>query len=411
MSEPSLFAAFRGERYADPTTLGRRLAPPYDVISPEHRAALAAQDPYNIVHLDLPSAAPGGDPYREAARLLAQWRAGGQMVRDAGPTAYVLRTRGRFPDGSERERTGVFLAVAAEPFSRGRVRPHERTHAGPKEDRRRLTHATGCNLSPVFLLAPDSAGALEGELRDVAGREPWARCAAIGSEHAIWIVTGEQARRVAEAAGAEPVYVADGHHRFETAVMFREEAPAPWRAGASRTLSHVVSFRDSGLAILPTHRLVDGAPVTSAAFLEAASPFFVPAPVGGAWTLVAVFADGRELRLAPRPGADLSAARGLPAHPAVRALAVTMADGVAVGVVAARLLGRTPELRYTPDAEEARSAARAGRCALALLLPATRLEDVRLVADAGQIMPPKSTFFAPKVPTGIVLRPLDAPVS
>jgi uncharacterized protein (DUF1015 family) len=407
VTDPDLFAAFSGERYAEAGALGRRLAPPYDVISPEQRAALAGQDPYNIVHLDLP-AAVAGDPYREAARLLADWRARGQLVRDAEPTVYVLRTSGRFPDGSRRERTGVFLAVAAEPFARGRIRPHERTHAGPKEDRRRLTHATGCNLSPVFLLAPDSSGDLEHALRDVARREPWARGAALGSEHAVWIVAGKEAHRIAEVAGAEPVYVADGHHRFETAVMFRDEAPAAWRAGASRTLSHVVSFRDPGLEILPTHRLVGGASLERAAFMEAAAPYFTVAPHGADWTMVAVFADGMEIRLRVRADADLAAAREIPQHPAVRALAVTMADGVAVGVVAAALLGRAPELRYTPDAAEARQAARQGNCALALILPATRLEDVRRVADAGQIMPPKSTFFAPKVPTGVVLRPLDA---
>lgn len=409
MSEQSLFAAFRGERYADPGSLGRRLAPPYDVITAEQRASLAAQDPHNIVHVDLPSAV-GGDPYREAARLLAGWRARGLIVRDTGPAAYVLRTSGRFPDGSQRARTGVFLAVAAEPFARGRIRPHERTHAGPKEDRRRLTHATGCNLSPVFLLAPDASGALAHALRDVASREPWARCSALGSEHEVWIVRGESARRIAEAAGAEPAYVADGHHRFETAVMFREEAPEAWRAGASRTLSHVVSFRDPGLEILPTHRLVDGPPLQRAAFLNAASPFFGEVPEGVDWTCIAAFADGTEARLTMRPDADWSQVRDLPPHPAVRSLAVTLVDAVAVGVVAASLLGRVPGLRYTADGGEAREAAREGSCAVALLLPATRLDDVRRVADAGQIMPPKSTFFAPKVPTGVVLRPLDADV-
>jgi len=409
VTDPRLFAPFRGERYGDTSALARRLAPPYDVVTPEQRASLAGQDPYNIVHLDMPSIA-AGDPYREAARLLTEWRGRGLIIRDGGATAYVLQTSGRFPDGTQRQRTGVFLAVAAEPFSRGRVRPHERTHASPKEDRRRLTHATGCNLSPVFLLAPDSSGALQGALHDEASREPWAQCSALGSEHAVWIVGGERAQRIAEAAGAEPVYVADGHHRFETAVMLRDEVPPAWREGASRTLSHVVSFRDPGLAILPTHRLISGPPQQPAAFLEAASTFFAEVPEGADWTVAVAFADGREIRLGLRPGADLSRALDLPVHPAVRGLAVTLADGVAVGVVAASLLGRVPELRYTADAGEAREAARQGSCAFALLLPPTRLEDVRRVADAGQIMPPKSTYFAPKVPTGIVLRPLDAPI-
>jgi uncharacterized protein (DUF1015 family) len=206
------------------------------------------------------------------------------------------------------------------------------------------------------------------------------------------------------------VYVADGHHRFETAVLFRGEAPEPWRDGASRTLSHVVSFRDPGLVILPTHRLIAGAPVDAEAFRAAAAPFFSGAPPGREPVLTAAFARGGELPLVVRPDADLSAARDLPAHPAVRSLAVAMADAVAVGVVGKSLLGRVPELRYTAEAAEARKAARAGQCAFALLLPPTQLEEVRRVADAGQIMPPKSTYFAPKVPTGIVLRPLDAPV-
>jgi len=408
--EPELFTAFRGERYADPGSLARRLAPPYDVISPQRRAELAAQDPRNIVHVDLPEAAGGADPYPEAARLLAQWRSDGTLVRDAQPTAYVLRTSGTFPGGAVRQRTGVFLAVAAEPFARGRVLPHERTHAGPKEDRRRLTHATGCNLSPVFLLAPDSAGALVEALAGTTAREPWACCSALGSRHEVWIATGGEAQRIAAAASREPVYVADGHHRFETAVLFRDEAPAPWRDGAARTLSHVVSFRDPGLEILPTHRLVPGSPVTGEVFRSAAAPYFRQAVAGETPVLTAVFAGGEETPLTLRPDADLSAARELPAHPAVRSLAVALADAVAVGVVGRSLLGTVPDLRYTPDAAEARAAAGAGRCAFALLLPPTRLEEVRRVADAGQIMPPKSTFFAPKVPTGVVLRPLDAPV-
>jgi uncharacterized protein (DUF1015 family) len=408
--EPELFTAFRGERYADPGSLARRLAPPYDVISPARRAELAAQDAHNIVHVDLPQAAAGGDPYREAARLLGEWRADGTLVRDGEPAAYVLRTSGAFPDGSVRQRTGVFLAVAAEPFGHGRILPHERTHAGPKEDRRRLTHATGCNLSPVFLLAPDSSGALVELLARTTAAGPWAHCTALGSTHEVWIARGEEARRIAVAASREPVYVADGHHRFETAVLFRSEAPPQWQGGAARTLSHVVSFRDPGLEILPTHRMVPGAPVTATAFRAAAAPYFSPAGPGERPVVTAVFAGGEEIPLVARGDADLPTARDLPAHPAVRTLAVAIADAVAVGVVGASLLGKVGELRYTPDATEAREAARAGKCAFALLLPPTRLEEVKRVADAGQIMPPKSTFFAPKVPTGVVLRPLDAPV-
>ncbi|HTT67272.1 MAG TPA: DUF1015 domain-containing protein [Gemmatimonadales bacterium] len=410
MKDVSLFTPFRGERYADAASLERRLAPPYDVISPSQRAELVARDPCNVVNVDLPAAPGGGDPYAEAARLLAEWRASGVLVRDEQPSAYVLRTSGRFPDGSVRERTGVFLAVAAEPFSRGRVLPHERTHAAAKEDRRRLMHATGANLSAVFLLAPDGTGKLDGALRQATARPPWARCPALGSDQAIWVVTGAEAEQLAAAAGAESVYVADGHHRFETSVMFRDEAPSAWQAGAARTLAYVVSFRDPGLVILATHRMLEGAPFEPDAFLAAAAPYFAIAPTRKEPTLSVVFKGGREVALAVRPKAKWPKVNDQAVHPAVRALEVAAADSLAVGVVAASLLGTAPALRYTADVAEAREAGREGRCACALILPPTRLEAVRRVADAGQIMPPKSTFFAPKVPTGVVLRPFDAPV-
>lgn len=404
MTETPLFATFRGEHFAEAASLARRLAPPYDVINPTQRAALAALDPANIVHADLPLAPNGGDPYAAAAGLLQAWRASGTLVRDPVPSAYVLRTTARLPDGSVHARTGVFLALSAEPFAAGRILPHEKTHAGPKEDRRRLMHATGCNLSPVFVLAPDESGALAALLAEVGAAAPWARCEAIGATHEVWLVTGDRAAQLARAAGAAPVYIADGHHRFETSVLFRGEAPEPWRSGAARTLAHVVSFRDPGLAILPTHRIVQGAPLSREAFLGAAQPYFtVPADAADA-TLTVLFADCRELPLRLRPDADLSRVRDLSTHPSVRELEVAIADAVAIRTVAAGLMRGAPALGYTADADEARAAACGAECAFAVLLPPTRIEQVRRVADAGQVMPQKSTFFAPKIPTGVVIR-------
>ena len=155
--EPELFTAFRGERYADPSIA----RPPAGPAVRRHlsRAARGARRAGRAQHRPRgPSGRRRGAPTRTGRRRASseQWRSDGTLVRDVQPTAYVLRTSGTFPGGAVRQRTGVFLAVAAEPFAHGRILPHERTHAGPKEDRRRLTHATGCNLSPVFLLAPDS---------------------------------------------------------------------------------------------------------------------------------------------------------------------------------------------------------------------------------------------------------------
>jgi len=409
MTTPQLLTPFRGEHYADPNSLAARLAPPYDVISPERRVALAAQDAANIVHLDLPLAPGGGNPYAVAAASLATWRANGTLVRDAVRSAYVLRTTAVLPDGVKRTRTGVFLAAHAEPFAAGRILPHEKTHAGPKEDRRRLMHATGANLSPVFLLAPDTEGTLASLLAEFCRGRPWARCEAIGASHEVWLAEGETAERMAREASREPVYIADGHHRFETSVMFRGECPEEWRAGAARTLTHVVSFQDPGLVILPTHRVVPGDPMRPEDFLAVAGRYLMPADRAGA-ALTVLFSGGEEVGLALRPDADLSDVRDLPDHPAVRGLAVTIADVIAIRTVVAGRAGGAPTLGYTPDAAEARAAARGARCAFAVLLPATRLDEVRRVADAGQVMPQKSTFFAPKVPTGVVIRPFAGEV-
>lgn len=376
------------------------------MIGPEQRAALASSDSANIVHVDLPIAPAGGDPYAEAARLLDAWRSERILLRDGEPSAYVLRTTSRLEDGVVRTRTGVFLAVSAEPFEKGCVKPHERTHPGPKEDRRRLTRATGCNLSPVFLLAPDSSGSLSGLLQRVTAEAAWAVVEAVGAKQELWVVEGERARQIAATAGADAVYIADGHHRYETAVMFRDEAPPEWRAGAARTLAHVVSFRDPGLSILPTHRVVEGQPLERQAVLKAANPYFARALPNQRPTLRVAFPDGSEARMLLRPNADLSQASDLPEHAAVRPLPVAVADAVFVRVVLASLMGGVPNLRYTPSEKEACAAFGVGDVAVVLLLPPPGLDDVRAVADAGQIMPPKSTYFAPKVPTGVVLRPL-----
>jgi uncharacterized protein (DUF1015 family) len=406
VNELPLFSPFRGEHYADPGSLARRLAPPYDVIDAPLREQLAAQDEANIVRVDLPVAPEGEDPYRVAARLLGEWRARGLLTRDGSPSAYVLRTTSTFEGGQVRSRTGVFLAVAAEPFSRGRVKPHEQTHKGPKEDRRRLTHATAANLSPIFLLAPDADGRLAARLREVTATPPWASADAIGARHEVWLVAGAKAKEIAETASAGSVYIADGHHRYETAVTIRGEAPAAWQNGARRTLAHVVSFKDPGLEILATHRIVPGAPQPRAAVLAAAARFFAPAEKGME-TLTLVFSDGSEAPLALKDDAPLAQVATMPAHPAVRSLAVARCDAIMVNTVAGQLLGQVPHLRYTPVAADARAAARKPDVAFAILLPPTKLEEVKAVSDAGQIMPPKSTYFAPKVPTGVVLRPME----
>ena len=403
-----LFAPFRALRFAEPQTLASRLAPPYDVISPEQRRELAKLDQQNIVNIDLPVAGPGEDPYKYAADLLAIWQRRGLMVREQEPSVYVLRTTTRLPDGREMKRTGAFFAVAAVPFAPGsRVRPHERTHAGPKEDRRKLMLATGANTSPVFLLAPDARGDIASTLAKVTAEKPWASVNALDGHHEVWIVKGPIALRLATLASDEKTYIADGHHRYETAVYLKEdrELNSRWVPGAQRTLAHLVSFKDPGLAILPTHRIVEGKRLDRGDVLKAATPWFGRALPDQRPDVTVVFQDGSEAAMALRPEADLSEATELAQHPSVRTLPVSIADNVFIKLVVEKLLGKPAVLRYTPDESEARDqAAKNPKVALSVLLPPTKLEEVQAVSDAGEFMPPKSTYFAPKVPTGVVLR-------
>jgi uncharacterized protein (DUF1015 family) len=408
-----LYAPFRGLRYSEPATLGARLAPPYDVITPEMRRELSKLDQNNIVNLDLPLGALGEDPYKYAADLLAIWQRRGLMVREKDPSVYVLRTTSRLPDGREMKRTGAFLAVAAVPFAPGsRVRPHERTHAGPKEDRRKLMLATGANTSPVFLLAPDNRGDIAATLDKVTKEAPWASVDALGGHHEVWIVKGSIALRLATLASDEKTYIADGHHRYETAVYLKEdrELPKKWEPGAQRTLAHLVSFKDPGLAILPTHRIVEGTPLERGEVLKAATTWFGRALPSQRPDITVVFEDGSEAAMSLRPEADLSAATELPQHPSVRTLPVALADNVFIKLVVEPLLKKAPTLRYTPDEAEAREQAGNKKVALSVLLPATKLEEVQAVSDAGEFMPPKSTYFAPKVPTGVVLRMFEGEI-
>src|SRR5207244_5561464 len=253
---PPLVAPFRGERYAGGDRLSALIAPPYDVISTEDRARYAALDRHNIVHLILPEAPSGGggDRYAHAAALLAQWRASGVVQPDAGDSVYVVAQDYALPSGERRTRIGMFAAVRAEPFETRRVRPHEKTHAAPKADRLALLRPTRANLEAIFLLAPDPDGALATALAAVTRRPPAARAELDGVGIRLWLVTGEAASRISHLASRFPLYIADGHHRYETAIAYARENPR-----ADRVLALVVAATDPGLVILPTHRIILGA--------------------------------------------------------------------------------------------------------------------------------------------------------
>ena len=401
-----LVVPFRGERYAETDRLSRLIAPPYDVIDAAGRARLAALDEHNIVHLMLPEAPAAGDRYVWAGQELAAWRRSGVLARDAAPAVYVM---------AQGDRLGVFVALAAEGYAPRRVRPHERTHAGPKADRLALLRATRTNLESIFLLVPDPDRALEQALAKVAKRAPDATGELDGVAIRVWAVTGSDASRISHLASRSCLYIADGHHRYETASAYAAENPA-----ADRVLAFIVSAQDPGLVVLPTHRLIHGTGRRVDAVVPAwRSGLFDVAPVPAGVDPVAYLRelgrertaclvaspDGDVLGLALQPDARLDDFPDLGASAPVRALDVARVETLVVKPLL-RADASTPTLAYTADAREAFASVRQG-VSTAVLLNPTRVEQVFAVADAGDVMPPKSTYFAPKVPSGLVLRPCE----
>src|SRR5258706_9916184 len=247
-----LVAPFRGERYAAVERLSALIAPPYDVIDQAERARYAALAAENIVHVMLPEAPPGtpeDDRYRAAAERLATWRRTGVLRRDPEPVLYVLAQDFTLPTGERLTRRGVFAAVAAEGYEPRRIRPHERTHAGPKADRLALMRATATNIESIFLLAPDRDRALADAVAHASQGTPDAAAELNGVGIRLWIVHDPSPFPLPPS----PLYIADGHHRYETASAYALENPA-----ADRVLALIVSAQDSGIPVRPTHRVIFG---------------------------------------------------------------------------------------------------------------------------------------------------------
>ncbi|MDH3495681.1 MAG: DUF1015 domain-containing protein [Gemmatimonadota bacterium] len=394
---PPLIAPFAAERYRAVDRLGDLVAPPYDVISMTFRDTLAARHPHNIVRLILPSGP--GNRYDAAAKLLAQWRAEGVLERDPAPGVYVVQQEFLTPDGRTHLRTGVIAGLHVEPYDAGRVRPHEHTHRGPKEDRLALARATGAMLETIFVLARDERGHLQRRLDGVTHHEPLAVAELDGVAIGLWRVGGVQGREIAHAVGDGPLYIADGHHRFETANALRAELPV-----AERMPALVVPLRDPGLFVLPTHRLVTGTPIDPVALVTAWARHFA--------------VDEREAELDPRGlleglGAGASAVVVLPQGRVLALSAPSPQDGeLEIAVVERDVVqpllaaaGPAGALSYTAHPGEVFDAVGRGSAAAGVLVRPTPVERVLAVADARGVMPPKSTYFAPKVPSGLVFLP------
>ena len=396
----------------------RLLAPPYDVIGPERAAALRELGPHNAVRLVLPEG-PVPDRYGLAAGRLSAWLDEGVLATDPEPAVYLYEQGFPAPRGASGTltRTAIVAALEASPFADGEVLPHEETHPGPREDRLALMRACRAQLSPIFLVARDPAGDLERAL--ASAREAAARRGPVlrartgdGILHVLWRVPSGGEAGLLEAAGALPLLVADGHHRYETSLALAADPGAP--RGASSVLACVVGERDPGLVILPTHRVLRRPPpgavgwrsiLESAFVLEAlgsGGERDVPEAARGArpGELVAAAPEGA-WRLRARP--DALERSGLDAPPAALLFdRLVLRGGFGAGPDEAVGSGL---LSYHRDAGEASRAA--GREGAAFLLPPLEPGRVWELARSGHRLPPKSTYFWPKIPSGLLFRLLD----
>ncbi|HLW96897.1 MAG TPA: DUF1015 domain-containing protein [Solirubrobacteraceae bacterium] len=395
-------------------SLGDLIAPPYDVIDSEQRAALLARSPNNVVEVDLPVG--DDDPYAQAAERFEAWQRSGVVIRDEEPALWLLEQRYRGPDGAARTRHGFFARVGVEDYGAGRIRPHERTHPGPKEDRLRLTRATRANLSPIFALYSDPTGGAYGSLADSAAGAPWGEAADDdGTINRLWRCANWATIAATQLvlAGSE-LLIADGHHRYETARAYAEEIGGE---GEHRyVLMCLVALEDPGLEIFATHRLVSGLDdARRLALAEAIERDFdseaisaddlAPPPGSGPLELGYLDSDGpRRLRLRDQATAD-SALADMP--PPYRELDT----GVLEALLLKGALGLSDDdishlngLGYARDAHEAIALVESGAYDAAFLMRPTPVEQVREIAATGVNMPPKSTYFFPKVPTGLVFN-------
>jgi uncharacterized protein (DUF1015 family) len=393
------------------------IAPPYDVIDDEGRAELAARNPHNVVELDLPPS------YEAAAETLDEWRRNGVLVQEDEPAIWALRQDYRAPDGSTRSRTGFFARVRVEDYGAGRIRPHERTHPGPKEDRLRLTRATRANLSPIFSLFPDAGGAATETLAQATGGEPFAEATdRVGTRNTLWRVSDPEQIAALQAALADAeLLIADGHHRYETARVYADELGGE---GDHRyVLMFLVALDDPGLLIFPTHRMLSGLKDNSEkqeAIRDVARRDFEIETLEDTRELEPPANGGRvafgymdsflkrpfRLTLKDQKIAD-DALAGMPEPyrkldtAVLEALVLRGALGMSEDDIS-HLRG----LDYSKNLADAIERVESGAADAGFFMRATPVEQVREVAAAGESMPPKSTYFYPKVPTGLVFNPL-----
>ena len=414
--------AFRGLRYDTGKAggLDTLACPPYDIISAEQRAGYLEKNPYNIIRLEQPI---GEDCYEQAAGTLSDWLSVGILTQDADESLYVYELL--FSVGGERKAVkGLITLVRLEEFSKGVILPHEETLSKAKTDRFNLLSATHCNFSQIYSLYRDEDASVFAAVDDCSQGRPDAEFTdGDGVRHRLWHVCDEAAITAFQRGFADKkLYIADGHHRYETALNYRNalRAAGTPKPGADYVCMMLVNMENDGLVVLPTHRIVRDLPSFDAAALrEAYGAYFdraegtfaemtakqAAAYANGEKAYVLYTGGNRFCLLTLRDRAVMDAL--LPgASDAYRGLDVTVLHTLVLerilGIDKANMANQV-NLTYTRDAAEAVAAVDAGTANACLLLSPTRVGEIRDVAAAGEKMPQKSTYFYPKLTTGLVL--------
>jgi uncharacterized protein (DUF1015 family) len=401
-------------------------APPYDVIDAAGRAALLARSPYNAVAIDLPKPPGGdsdgeaaGDPYAEAAARIRSWREEGALVQDEQPSIWALTQDYTAPDGSRHSRHGILARVRVEDYESGTVRPHERTHPGPLLDRLELTRASGYNLSPIFSLSTEDPWPLvEPALAD----EPWGEANdEDGTLNRLWKVDDPAVHRaVTERLESAQLLIADGHHRYETARAFRDEVGG--EGPHQYTLMALTGLDDPGLTVFPTHRLLTGFagdPERQQRLGEGLRELFEVSevergeidPAGEEGVGVFGFYDSfhkRPFRLRLKDTAELDRRLDGKPEPYRRLDSAILETLVLKGLagMSDHDIDERRGLEYAKSVPEALAMVDGGDCDVAFVQRPVPVEQVKAVAETDENMPPKSTYFFPKVMTGFAFNPV-----
>jgi uncharacterized protein (DUF1015 family) len=405
-----LIRPFCGVRYrGSEAELSRRLSPPYDVITAAGRQALLERDPHNVVRLILTKSQDPAE-YAKAGKTLEEWIEAGILATDAEPSLYVLEQRFEIA-GVALERHGLLARFRAEDPETGAVLPHEQTRKAPKEDRYRLLRATRANFSPLFLMVSDHDGGLSRQI--AAAKQQAALCQSHidedGVGHRLFRVSSPERIAAFSELLARRAYIADGHHRYATALRYRDEhgPDGAW------TLGYFTALEDPGLVVLPYHRILSSGP-SLVEVKQRLAPYFDLEPAAGPSEAAAHAArstarycfglaepDAGAVVATARPDGEALLSDETP--PSLAALDAYFLHHV----VLERLLGVGSEaVRYVHSLSEAVVAVRAAECRLALLLRATPVTQIVDVAEARESMPAKSTFFHPKLPSGLVIHRL-----